>query len=147
AIAYVAGHAGMAAHLQILRVPGAEEVAVACAALCGACLGFLWFNAHPAEIFMGDTGSLAIGGVLGLAALMVKQELLLVVVGGVFVAEAASVLAQIVSFRLAGRRVLPIAPLHHALEFYGWRENKIVVRFWIVSAVLAIFSLCALRLN
>jgi len=118
---------------------------IVCAALCGSCLGFLWFNAHPADIFMGHR-SLALGGILGLVALLVKQELLLVVVGACSW-RSRFVLLQIVSFKLTGRRIFPIAPLHHTLEFYGWTENKIVVRFWIVSAVLAIFTLSALRMR
>ncbi|GMV79160.1 MAG: hypothetical protein AMXMBFR7_03440 [Planctomycetota bacterium] len=144
-MAYFSGHAGMAQHLAVPRVPGAEELAVICAALAGACLGFLWFNAHPAEVFMGDTGSLALGGLVGLVALSIKQELMLVLVGGVFVAEALSVLIQIASFRWFGRRVFRIAPLHHHFEKVGWPETKIVSRFFIVSVLLAVFSIATLR--
>lgn len=146
-IAYFAGHAGIADHLGIARVRGAEELAVVCAALSGACLGFLWFNAHPAEIFMGDTGSLPMGGLVGLVALCIKQELLLVVIGGVFVVEALSVLIQIFSFKYFGRRVFKIAPLHHHFEKVGWSETKIVTRFFIVSVLLAVFSVAALRIK
>ncbi|HEY3321181.1 MAG TPA: phospho-N-acetylmuramoyl-pentapeptide-transferase [Planctomycetota bacterium] len=146
-IAYFAGHAGIAEHLGIPRVRGAEELAVVCAALSGSCLGFLWFNAHPAEIFMGDTGSLPLGGMVGLVALCVKQELLLVVIGGVFVVEALSVLIQIFSFKYFGKRVFRIAPLHHHFEKVGWSETKIVTRFFIVSVLLAVFSVAALRIR
>ncbi|MCY3019864.1 MAG: phospho-N-acetylmuramoyl-pentapeptide-transferase [Planctomycetota bacterium] len=146
-IAYFAGHAGIAEHLGIPRVRGAEELAVVCAALSGACLGFLWFNAHPAEVFMGDTGSLPLGGLVGLVALCVKQELLLVLIGGVFVVEALSVLIQIVSYKYFHRRVFLIAPLHHHFEKAGWSETKIVTRFFIVSALLAVFSVAALRIR
>jgi phospho-N-acetylmuramoyl-pentapeptide-transferase len=146
-LAYFAGHAGIAEHLSIARVRGAEELAVVCAALAGGCLGFLWFNAHPAEIFMGDTGSLPLGGLVGLVALCIKQELLLVVIGGVFVAEALSVLIQICSFKYFGKRVFRIAPLHHHFEKVGWSESKIVTRFFIVSVLLAVFSVAALRIK
>jgi phospho-N-acetylmuramoyl-pentapeptide-transferase len=146
-IAYFAGHSGIASHLAIPHVHGAEELAVVCAALSGACLGFLWFNAHPAEIFMGDTGSLPLGGMVGLVALCIKQELLLVIIGGVFVVEALSVLIQIFSFKYFGRRVFKIAPLHHHFEQVGWSETKIVTRFFIVSVLLAVFSVAALRIH
>ena len=146
-IAYFAGHATISQHLEIPRVRGAEELAVVCAALSGACLGFLWFNAHPAEIFMGDTGSLPLGGIVGLVALCVKQELLLVLIGGVFVMEALSVMIQIFSFKYFGRRVFKIAPLHHHFERSGWSETKIVTRFFIVSVLLAVFSVAALRIK
>lgn len=146
-IAYFAGHAGIAEHLCIPHVRGAEELAVACAGLSGACLGFLWFNAHPAEIFMGDTGSLPLGGMVGLVALCIKQELLLVLIGGVFVVEALSVLIQIFSYKYFGKRVFKIAPLHHHFEKVGWSETKIVTRFFIVSVLLAVFSVAALRIR
>ncbi len=146
-LAYFAGHAGMAEHMGVMRVRGAEELTVICAALAGACLGFLWFNAHPADIFMGDTGSLPLGGLIGLVALCVKQELMLVMVGGVFVVEALSVLIQICSFRWFGRRVFLIAPLHHHFERVGWSETKIVARFFIVSSLLAVVSVALLRVN
>ena len=146
-LAYFAGHAGIAGHLGLAHVRGAEELAIVCAALAGGCLGFLWFNAHPAEIFMGDTGSLPLGGLIGLVALCIKQELLLVVIGGVFVAEALSVLIQIFSFKYFGKRVFRIAPLHHHFEQVGWSESKIVTRFFIVSVLLAVFSVAALRIK
>jgi phospho-N-acetylmuramoyl-pentapeptide-transferase len=146
-LAYFAGHAGIADHLGMVRVRGAEELAVVCAALAGACLGFLWFNAHPAEIFMGDTGSLPLGGLVGLVSLCIKQELLLVIIGGVFVAEALSVIIQVFSFKFFGKRVFKIAPLHHHFEKVGWSESKIVTRFFIVSVLLAVFSVAALRIR
>ena len=146
-LAYFAGHAQIAEHLSIPRVHGAEELAVVCAALAGACLGFLWFNAHPAEIFMGDTGSLPLGGMVGLVSLCIKQELLLVIIGGVFVAEALSVIIQVFSFKYFGKRVFKIAPLHHHFEKVGWSETKIVTRFFIVSVLLAVFSVAALRIR
>lgn len=146
-IAYFAGHSAIAEHLSMPRVRGAEELAVVCAALSGACMGFLWFNAHPAEVFMGDTGSLPLGGMVGLVALCVKQELLLVIIGGVFVAEALSVMIQVFSFKYFGRRVFKIAPLHHHFEKSGWSETKIVTRFFIVSVLLAVFSVAAFRIR
>ena len=146
-IAYFAGHAGISQHLGIPNIRGAEELAIMCAALAGSCLGFLWFNAHPAEAFMGDTGSLPLGGLVGLVALCIKQELLLVIIGGVFVAEAMSVLIQIFSFKYFGKRVFRIAPLHHHFERVGWSETKIVTRFFIVSVLLAVFCVAALRVR
>jgi len=144
-LAYFAGHAGIAEHLAVPRIRGAEELAIICSALAGACLGFLWFNAHPADVFMGDTGSLPLGGLIGLVALSIKQELMLALIGGVFVVEAMSVLIQIVSYKTTGRRVFLIAPLHHHLERKGWSETKIVSRFFIVSVLLAVFSVALLR--
>lgn len=145
---YVAGHAGLAAYLQISYVPGAGEVAVFCGALAGACLGFLWFNAYPAQIFMGDVGSLAIGGALGLIAVITKQEILLVVVGGVFVMEALSVILQVGYFKVSGgKRIFLMAPFHHHFEKKGWEEPKVVVRFWIVSIVLGLMALATLKLR
>jgi phospho-N-acetylmuramoyl-pentapeptide-transferase len=146
-IAYFAGHATIATHLSMPRVPGAQELAIVCAALAGSCMGFLWFNAHPAEIFMGDTGSLPLGGLIGLVALCVKQELLLVLIGGVFVMEALSVVIQVFSFKMFKRRVFLISPLHHHFERVGWSETKIVTRFFIVSVLLAVFSVAALRIR
>jgi len=146
-IAYVASHAKLAAYLYLPFVPGGEELAVFCAACAGATLGFLWFNAHPAEVFMGDTGALPLGGAIGYCALAVKQEILLVLVGGVFVMEAMSVLIQIASFKLFGRRVFRIAPLHHHYQFAGWAESKIVVRFWIMAAVFALLALATLKVR
>lgn len=146
-IAYFASHSAIATHLNMPRVPGAQELAIVCASLAGACMGFLWFNAHPAEIFMGDTGSLPLGGLLGLIALCVKQELLLVLIGGVFVCEAGSVMIQILSFKLFKKRVFLIAPVHHHFEKKGWTETKIVTRFFIVSVLLAVFTVAALRIH
>ena len=145
---YLAGHAGLAAYLQIPYVPGAGEVAVFCGALAGACLGFLWFNTYPAQIFMGDVGSLAIGGALGLIAVITKQEILLVVVGGVFVMEALSVILQVGYFKISGgKRIFLMAPFHHHFEKKGWEEPKVVVRFWIVSIVLGLAALATLKLR
>ncbi len=146
-LAYFAGHAQIAEHLAVPRVRGAEELTVICAALAGGSLGFLWFNAHPAEVFMGDTGSLPLGGLVGLVALSIKQELLLVLVGGVFVMEALSVVIQVTSFKWTGKRVFLIAPLHHHFERKGWSETKIVSRFFILSVLFAVFSIAALRIH
>jgi phospho-N-acetylmuramoyl-pentapeptide-transferase len=144
---YLAGNVKFSEYLRIIPVVGAGEMTIVLANLVGACLGFLWFNAYPAEIFMGDTGSLFLGGTIGLAAICVKQELLLLVVGGVFVAEALSVLAQVYSFRIHGRRILKMAPLHHHFEMLGWAETKVTIRFWIVAIVLALFALASLKLR
>jgi len=145
--AYLAGNAVFARYLQVPYVDGAGELAVFCGALLGAGLGFLWFNAHPASVFMGDTGSLALGAALGAVAVVAKHEVLLVLVGGIFVAEALSVIAQVASFRLTGRRVLRMAPLHHHFEQLGWAEPKIIVRFWIAAVVLALLGLSTLKLR
>jgi len=146
-IAYVAGHAIFSTYLNILHVRGAGEVAVFCGALFGACLGFLWFNAYPAQVFMGDVGSLALGGALGVIAVVVKHELLLLLVGGLFVIETLSVMIQVVSFKLTGKRVFRMAPLHHHFEEKGWQEPKVIVRFWIVAIMLALLSLSTLKLR
>ncbi len=147
ALSYVAGNRVLCDHLLLPFVQGGGELAVCSAALAGACLGFLWYNCHPAEVFMGDTGSLPIGAFMGYIALSIKHEFLLVLVGGVFVAEAASVLLQVASFRLFGKRIFKIAPLHHHFEFKGWQENKVVVRFWIVAIVLALASIATLKIR
>jgi phospho-N-acetylmuramoyl-pentapeptide-transferase len=144
---YAAGHARIARYLQIPAVTGAGEVAVFLAAMVGASLAFLWFNCHPAQVFMGDVGSLALGGSIGCAAAIVKQELLLVVVGGLFVAEAMSVIVQVTSFKLRGRRVFRMSPLHHHFELSGWAETQVVVRFWIVSVMFALMALATLKLR
>ena len=144
---YLAGHAKFSSYLRIIPVPGAGEISVFLAAIAGAGLGFLWYNAHPAEIFMGDTGSLFLGGSLGLVALIIKQELILVIVGGLFVMEALSVLIQVVSFRRFGRRVFKMAPLHHHFELSGWPESKVTIRFWIISIVLSLIALASLKLR
>jgi phospho-N-acetylmuramoyl-pentapeptide-transferase len=145
--AYVSGHAKFSQYLNILYLPEAGELTVFCAALVGAALGFLWFNCHPADVFMGDTGSLALGGALGTVAVLVKRELLLFVVGGVFVAEALSVILQVVSFKLTGKRIFRMAPLHHHFELAGWPESRIVTRSYIIAALLALVSLSTLKLQ
>jgi phospho-N-acetylmuramoyl-pentapeptide-transferase len=147
ALAYVTGHAVFAEYLLLVRFPPAAELTVFCGALVGASLGFLWYNAHPAEIFMGDVGSLALGGALATVAILIKQEILLVLIGGVFVLEAASVVIQVVSFKLRGRRVFKMAPLHHHFELIGWEEPKIIARFLIVAIIFALFSLTTLKLR
>jgi phospho-N-acetylmuramoyl-pentapeptide-transferase len=146
-LAYVSGHSKIAEYLQILYVPGAGELTVFCAAVFGASLGFLWYNSHPAEIFMGDTGSLALGGALGIVAILIKMELILVIVGGLFVVEALSVILQVGSYRLRGKRIFRMAPIHHHFELLGWPESKVVVRFWIVAGLLALLSLSTLKLR
>jgi phospho-N-acetylmuramoyl-pentapeptide-transferase len=144
---YTAGHARIAEYLQIPYVPGAGELAVFCGALTAAGLGFLWFNAYPAQMFMGDVGSLALGAALGTVALITRQEIVLVLVGGVFVIEALSVIGQVVSFKLRRKRILRMAPIHHHFELLGWPEPQIIVRFWIVSVVCALLALATLKLR
>ncbi len=146
-IAYLVGNLIFSNYLQIHHVPGAGELDIFCAALVGAGLGFLWFNAPPAMVFMGDTGSLAIGGALGAIALVTKHELVLVIVGGLFVLETVSVIVQVASFKLTGRRVFMMAPLHHHFEKKGWQEPTIVIRFWIIASILAIGGLSTLKLR
>ena len=146
-LSYVSGHAAFATYLELLRVPGAHELTVFCGALTGASLGFLWYNAHPAQIFMGDVGSLSLGGALGTVAVLIKQEILLVFVGGVFVLEALSVILQVGSYKLRGRRIFRMAPLHHHFEALGWAESKIIIRFWITGLVTALFALTTLKLR
>jgi phospho-N-acetylmuramoyl-pentapeptide-transferase len=146
-IAYLAGNAVFADYLQIHYVVGTGELAVLCGAVIGAGLGFLWFNAPPASIFMGDTGSLALGGLLGAVAVATKHEIVLAVIGGLFVLEAVSVIVQVVSFKLTGKRVFKMAPIHHHFEQLGWTEPQIVIRFWIVSVVLALAGLSTLKLR
>jgi len=146
-MSYLTGHKGLASYLNILYVPGVGEVSIFCGAIIGAALGFLWFNAYPAQIFMGDTGSLALGGVLGLIAMLIKQEISLIIVGGIFVIEAASVIIQVSSFKLRGKRVFLMTPLHHHFELKGIPESKIVVRFWILAIILALFSLITLKIR
>lgn len=146
-LTYAAGNFRIADYLRIAWVPQAGELAVFCGAMVGASLGFLWFNAHPAEIFMGDVGSLALGGAIGTLAVMIKQEILLVFVGGLFVVEALSVILQVASFKLTGRRIFKMSPLHHHFELAGWRETKVVVRFWIIAIIFALFSLSTLKLR
>jgi len=146
-LVYVAGNIKTATYLQVPFVPYAGELAVVCVALLGACLGFLWWNAHPARVFMGDTGSLAIGGMLGAVAICCKQELLLVIVGGVFVMEAMSVILQVASFKTTGRRIFKMSPIHHHFELSGWKENTVIVRFWILSVLFALLGLATLKLR
>lgn len=145
---YLAGHAALAAYLQIPSVPGAGELTILCGAMVGAGLGFLWYNAHPASIFMGDVGSLAMGGVLGTVAILAKQEILLLIVGGVFVLEAVSVIMQVGYFKATnGRRIFRMAPLHHHFELGGWQESKVIVRFWIISVILGLIAIGTLKLR
>lgn len=144
---YVSGHAEIARYLQVPYIPGAGEMAVFCGALAAAGLGFLWFNAYPAKIFMGDTGSLSLGAALGMAALISKQEVVLVIAGGVFVAEAVSVIFQVTSYKLRKKRIFRMAPIHHHFELLGWPEPLIIVRFWIVSILCALSALSTLKLR
>ena len=146
-ISYLAGNAVFAEYLQIHYVPGTGELAVLCGAVIGASLGFLWFNAPPASIFMGDTGSLSLGGMLGTIAVAIKHEIVLAIIGGLFVLEAVSVVIQVVSFKLTGKRVFKMAPIHHHYEELGWTEAQIVIRFWIVAVVLALAGLATLKLR
>ncbi len=146
-IAYLAGNANFSDYLQLHHIEGAGELAVFCGALCGAGLGFLWFNAPPAMVFMGDTGSLSMGGALGAIAVITKHELVLAIIGGVFVLETVSVIVQVISFKTTGRRVFRMAPLHHHFEKKGWAEPTIVIRFWIIAAVLALIGLSTLKLR
>jgi phospho-N-acetylmuramoyl-pentapeptide-transferase len=145
--AYVAGNAKIATYLQVPPVPGAGEVSVFCGAVMGAVIGFLWYNAYPAEIFMGDVGSLSLGASLGMVALLTKNEIILILVGGIFVLETLSVITQVVSFKLTGKRIFRMAPIHHHFELKGWAEPKVIVRFWIISLILAILSLATLKLR
>jgi phospho-N-acetylmuramoyl-pentapeptide-transferase len=146
-IAYLSGNAVFADYLQIHLVPGTGELAVVCGAVVGAGLGFLWFNAPPAAIFMGDTGSLALGGMLGAIAVATKHEIVLAVVGGLFVVEALSVIVQVASFKLTGKRIFRMAPIHHHFEALGWTEAQVVIRFWVVAVLLALIGLSSLKLR
>ncbi|KIH77946.1 Phospho-N-acetylmuramoyl-pentapeptide-transferase [Geoalkalibacter ferrihydriticus] len=145
--AYLAGNAQLSEYLQINPVPGAGELSILCGAMVGAGLGFLWFNSYPAQVFMGDVGSLSLGGALGTIAVITKQEIVLVIVGGIFVVEALSVIFQVISFRLYGKRIFKMAPIHHHFELKGWPEPKIIVRFWIISIILALVALSTLKLR
>ena len=147
ALSYLSGHADFARYLELSRTPGASELTIFCGAMTGASLGFLWYNAHPAEVFMGDVGSLALGGGLGVVAVLLKQEILLLFIGGVFVIEAMSVILQVGSFKMRGKRIFKMAPLHHHFEQIGWQESKIIARFWIVGLILALFALTTLKLR
>jgi phospho-N-acetylmuramoyl-pentapeptide-transferase len=144
---YVSGHVRFSEYLNITYLRSAGELTVFCAAIVGASLGFLWYNCHPADVFMGDTGSLSLGGALGVVAVLIKREFWLVLVGGIFVAEALSVMIQVASFKLWGRRVFLMSPLHHHFELKGWAESRVVLRFYIVGALLALLSLSTFKLQ
>ena len=146
-ISYVSGNIVFSEYLLINYIPGTGELSVLCGALIGSALGFLWFNAPPAKVFMGDTGSLALGATLGSIALMVKHEIVLAIAGGLFVLETMSVVIQVISFKLTGKRVFKMAPLHHHYEKKGWAESTIVIRFWIITFVLALLSLATLKIR
>jgi phospho-N-acetylmuramoyl-pentapeptide-transferase len=147
ALSFISGNAELARYLDLARTPGASELTIFCGAMTGASLGFLWYNAHPADIFMGDVGSLALGGGLGTVAVLLKQEVLLLFIGGVYVMEALSVILQVGSFKLRGKRIFKMAPLHHHFEQLGWQEAKIITRFWILGLVMALFALTTLKLR
>jgi phospho-N-acetylmuramoyl-pentapeptide-transferase len=147
AVTYITGHRVLSDYLDIQFLPDVSELTIFCGSMVGASLGFLWYNAHPAEVFMGDVGSLALGGAIGTVAVIIKQELLLIFIGGVFVAEALSVMIQVISFKFRGKRVFRMSPLHHHFELSGWSESKIIIRFWIASLILALFSLSTLKLR
>lgn len=146
-LSYLSGHADFARYLELARTPGAAELTIFCSSMTGASLGFLWYNAHPAEVFMGDVGSLALGGGLGVVAVLLKQEILLLFIGGVYVVEALSVILQVGSFKMRGKRIFKMAPLHHHFEQIGWEESKVIARFWIAGLVLALFALTTLKLR
>jgi phospho-N-acetylmuramoyl-pentapeptide-transferase len=146
-LAYMGGHREFAQYLQIARNPRTAELTIFCASMVGASLGFLWYNAHPADVFMGDVGSLSLGGAMGVVAILIKQEVLLLFVGGVFVIETLSVILQVGSFKLRKKRIFKMAPIHHHFEALGWSESKIIVRFWIAGLVLALFALTTLKLR
>ncbi|MGC4054642.1 MAG: phospho-N-acetylmuramoyl-pentapeptide-transferase [Paludibaculum sp.] len=146
-LSYVSGHAQFAHYLGLTRLSGTAELTIFCASLTGASLGFLWYNAHPAQVFMGDVGSLALGGSLGIVSVLIKQEILLIFIGGVYVIELLSVVIQVVSFKTRGKRVFLMAPIHHHFEKMGWDETKVVVRFWIAGLVMALFALTTLKLR
>jgi len=145
--AYATGRADFSTYLLVPHIPGAGELTVICAAIVGAGLGFLWFNAYPAEVFMGDVGALALGAALGAIAIIVRQEIVLAIMGGVFVVETLSVVIQVASFKLTGKRVFRMAPIHHHYELKGWKENQVVVRFWIITMLLVLFGLSTLKLR
>ncbi len=147
ALVYISGHAGFSQYLHVLFLPGTGELTVFCGAMFGAALGFLWYNSYPAEVFMGDVGSLGLGGALGTLAVITKQEIVLAVVGGIFVIETFSVIIQVAYFKLTGKRVFRMAPIHHHFEVKGWPEPKVIVRFWIVGIILALLSLTTLKVR
>jgi phospho-N-acetylmuramoyl-pentapeptide-transferase len=146
-LTYLSGRADYAGYLLIPYIRGSGELTILCLALVGSCVGFLWFNSHPAEVMMGDTGSLALGGIVGILALMIKKEVLLIVIGGVFVVEALSVIIQVGYYKLTRERVFKMAPLHHHFELKGWAESKVVIRFWILGGMFAILGLSTLKLQ
>lgn len=146
-LVYISGNAKFAQYLQVLYLPGTGELTVFCGAILGAALGFLWFNSYPADVFMGDVGSLGLGGALGTLAVITKHEIVLAVVGGIFVVETLSVVFQVASFKLTGKRIFRMAPIHHHFELKGWHESKVIVRFWIVGIMLALLSLATLKLR
>jgi phospho-N-acetylmuramoyl-pentapeptide-transferase len=146
-LTYVNGHARLAEYLDLARLPGASELTIFCGSMVGASIGFLWYNSHPAEIFMGDVGSLALGGALGVVAVLIKQEILLLFIGGVYVIEALSVILQVGSYKLRRKRIFKMAPIHHHFEALGWQESKIITRFWIAGLVMALFALTTLKLR
>ena len=146
-LSYITGHLFFSQYLFIPHVPGAGELTVFCSAMLGASLGFLWFNCYPASIFMGDVGSLALGGSLGVVAVLIRKELLLVLLGGVFVIEALSVILQVVSFKTTGKRIFKMSPFHHHLQMSGWNESKIIIRFWITAIILALLTLTTLKIR
>jgi phospho-N-acetylmuramoyl-pentapeptide-transferase len=146
-IAYLTGHAEFAKYLSIPHLKGASEITVFCAALVGAGLGFLWFNAYPAMVFMGDVGALALGAALGIVAVVIRQELVLLIMGGVFVMETVSVILQVASFKLTGKRIFRMAPLHHHFELKGWPEPRVIVRFWIITVILVLVGLATLKIR
>ncbi|HET9483583.1 MAG TPA: phospho-N-acetylmuramoyl-pentapeptide-transferase [Xanthomonadales bacterium] len=145
--AYVAGHSVFSGYLQLPHIPGAGELSIVCGALAGAGLGFLWFNTYPAQVFMGDIGALAVGAALGCIAIIVRQELVLVLMGGIFVIETVSVMLQVASFKLTGKRIFRMAPIHHHFELKGWPEPRVIVRFWIISVVLVLMGLATLKIR
>jgi phospho-N-acetylmuramoyl-pentapeptide-transferase len=147
ALCYLAGHREFATYLELQRVPGSSELTIFCATMIGASLGFLWYNAHPAEVFMGDVGSLALGGSMGTVAVLIKQELLLPFIGGVYVLELLSVVLQVGSYKLRGKRIFKMAPIHHHFEMLGWKEAKVIARFWILGLIMALFALATLKLR
>jgi phospho-N-acetylmuramoyl-pentapeptide-transferase len=146
-LTYITGHVVFADYLELERMPMVGELTVFCGSMVGASIGFLWYNAHPAEIFMGDVGSLALGGAIGTVALIIRQELLLPFIGGIFILEALSVILQVGSYKLRKKRIFKMAPLHHHFEQLGWSESKVIVRFWILALVFALFALTTLKLR
>jgi phospho-N-acetylmuramoyl-pentapeptide-transferase len=146
-LVYISGHKGLAQYLQVLYLPGTGELTVFCGAMFGAALGFLWFNSYPADVFMGDVGSLGLGGALGTLAVITKHEIVLAIVGGIFVIETISVMLQVASFKLTGKRIFKMAPIHHHFELKGWPEPKVIVRFWVVGIMLALLSLATLKVR